>query len=259
MIIDHADDGALLLVRQPDHAVTCGQLAAAWRKPEALSPEVWAAFCRAAAQHDDGWIEAEKAPTLDEDGGPLDFKTISTALHADIWRRSVELAREQGDPFASLMIALHARLLYAHNSETRAADQLVAQRLMADLAQVIDRAIERMAAGDPGQQVAVEPKNLEAARRVLSFMDGLTLALLGAIDRFDATEPLAFGDVVESLTLRRDGDVTYVHPWPFEGEKASLSARCYRMQQPRFRDPTHLAWLMGGAQVFDLRWTLLPG
>ena len=55
MIVVDEPDGSLLLVRQPHHAAMSAQIAAAWRRPAALSPGVWQRLLEAVRVHDDGW------------------------------------------------------------------------------------------------------------------------------------------------------------------------------------------------------------
>lgn len=255
MLVVQEPAGAMLLVRQPDHAATCAQLAEAWQRPSSLDPQIWASFVEAAGRHDDGWMEAEKLPVLGEDGTPLDFKTIPTRLHVDIWRRSVELARPH-EPFAALMIALHARTLYTQTGQIYYEDQRLAQELVNDLTGLIDHSIGRLSVGTDAQRGAVEPRNLETARRLLSFFDGLSLALVGGISWFDGTEPLVFGDQESTLGLSRRDSIIYVDPWPFTGNQVTLTTIGFHLRTRRYRSAGHLAVDLARAKPVDLNWRL---
>jgi len=258
MIVNDNGNGSLQLVRQPDHAAMSAQIARAWRPPSALAGAIWPAMIDAVEHHDDGWFEAEKLPLIDEDGRPLDFKTMPTQTHTGIWRRGVAAARQR-DPYTGLLIALYARRLYTDATTAHVDDDRVAQQFVNELTEQIAEDIERLSSGDAAQQRAVEPTNLQTALRLLSLFDSLSLALLGGISWFDATEPLAFDDDESALTLfaGEAGEVA-IDPWPFNSDDVRLTVVAREVRAKRYKYPLEVAESMGRVTPMTLAWTLKP-
>ena len=129
MIVLDDGRGGLLAISQVDHAAACGQLAAAWSRPEVLPETVWQRLIESACRHDDGWIDSELPPALDRDGRPLGFMQLPVKAHADIWRRGIDLAGRR-DRYEALLVALHVRYLYVHVAREETPEE---QRLAQDL------------------------------------------------------------------------------------------------------------------------------
>ena len=108
MIARRAGD-ALLLISQPEHARLaarlmehCAPLAGRPRRGEIL---------RAIAQHDDGWLEIDAAPTIDPASGELaDFLGVPLATKQGVWDRCLD--RLAGDVYVAALVAHHAWTVY---------------------------------------------------------------------------------------------------------------------------------------------------
>lgn len=190
------------------HAGMCARLAEAWLAPETFPDALWDAVVKASAVHDDGWLRTER--DLDE---PVDFKTIDSAEHARIWRRSVSLAEQHGNVTA-MLVALHARWLYTHHNRSDVGDAEVEQDLVNDLTQ-------RISSGMDALPSAIDPALLNDAQQLVSFFDGVSLALIGGIEPFDAWPQLVFGSWRHDVTLAWDGSVS-VTPWPFTYDRVAV-------------------------------------
>ena len=92
MIVIDEPAGTLLCVRQPDHATTCAAMAQHWRWEGLLPAAMWPRVLTSLRVHDDWWKGVEDLLSLDAQGRPMDFLSMPTRLHVDIWRRSIELA-----------------------------------------------------------------------------------------------------------------------------------------------------------------------
>lgn len=278
----------LTLVRQPDHAATCAQLAAAWHRPTEIPDAVWPRFIEAARRHDDGWIAAEREPAVDPNGQPYDFKSLPTQAHTAIWRGSVDLA-EAADPYMALLTALHARWLYGHITLHDGEDeQREAQQLMAEMAQRADGYIEALR-GRPGpDRDAVQPTALAAARSLLTLFDRLSLMLIGGLAWTEQLGPAVFGDCQAVLCLTRpiesnvsterarppasaptdDGLVVRCDPWPFEatgkneseGKSRGVAVGCDMIDVDCSVacDAPALGRLLAAGPTHRRTWTLMP-
>ena len=263
MIVIDEPSGSLLLVRQPDHAKTCVQLANQWRQPIICDACVWEHFISAVGRHDDGWCNVEKMPAVDHTGRPVGFKSIATIEHVMVWQQSIELALRD-DKYAALMIALHARWLYTHVSQNSDKDRRVAQAFVGNITSQIDGLLEVLSHGNLIPREAISPRSLAEMARLLGFFDALSLALLGAITWFVKSEKLVFGnqqDIVK--VMRGDGtskgqDIIYLKPWPFNMEQMVLSTHAIRLPMQRFDDSHVLAKCMANQQAFNLCWILRP-
>ena len=258
MIVVTEPDNSLLIVRQPDHAVSSARMAQAWCRPDLIEPDMWPRFIEAVRRHDDGWAETEKLPPLDEQGRPLDFKTIHTTQHVRIWRRAVDLAARE-NAYVGLLVAQHARWLYTHVGRSGIEDKATAMRFTEELALRIDQTIRTLDGGTTSERDAVRPHHLSAARRLLTFFDHFSLALIGALPMLTRTEhPLAFGPRIEKLSITRTDANVQVTPWPFESGPWQLDVQATRLDQQQFTNPQKLALRI--RQPKDkLVWTLNPG
>jgi hypothetical protein len=247
-----------LLVCQPDHAGLSARIAGGWRRPDRFPEAIWARFLEAVRRHDDGWILEEESPTLDPSGRPYDFKSLPTAVHVEVWRRSVDLAQAE-DPYLALLIAQHGRWLYTEfQAKPGPLDQERAQGFIVEMDRAVEANAARLRAGSVEERSAVEPAALLAARRLLSFFDGLSLRLLGAI-RLDRTEPLPFGREETVLTVRGEGKEVELSPWPFAAPRVELEARRLTIEAERFGSPRELAEAMARAPLERPRWTFRGG
>ena len=258
MIVADEPDGSLLLVCQPDHAATAAQIASAWRRPQAWDVPIWPRFIEAVERHDDGWIEAEVCPPLDEAGRPHDFKTIHTRDHVAVWLRGIDLAAEH-DTYVALLVALHARWLYTHVEQETVEEMQIAQRFVDQITLGIDEFIGELRDGSPQERTAVSPSRLSDARRLLSFFDAFTLALAGGVEWIDEIGPLSFDDQVSSFSLTPGtADEIAIGPWPLSRGQLEISTRAKRLPQARFDNQDAFYELAASTESVELTWQLRP-
>jgi len=125
MITREVDDRYWVAAQQ-DHAAAAGFLAEHWGNETFSAPERFlpspkhgeqfrTELLRAVAGHEDGWREEETTvETKDASGLPLDFTKISLEESLERWRTCVSYFAED-QPFAALLISLHAYWLLAHS------------------------------------------------------------------------------------------------------------------------------------------------
>jgi len=101
------------VVTQADHARLAAEIVRLFRPPEIAGHPRREELLEAIAAHDDGWWEADAAPTLDPvTGGPADFRSLPSARRSEIWRRGVERHAERS-PYVAAMAAGHLLRLLA--------------------------------------------------------------------------------------------------------------------------------------------------
>jgi hypothetical protein len=108
-VIARRHNGALLLITQPDHAHLAGRVMEHC-VPLATRPRR-EAILHAAAEHDNGWAEADAAPALQPDAHAVaDFMAAPLSVRQGVWPRAVD--RLASDPWAAALVAHHAITVY---------------------------------------------------------------------------------------------------------------------------------------------------
>lgn len=130
MIVRPAGD-AWLLISQVQHARLAAEIARNWHLPDELSG-LRECFLFAVAYHDEGWKTWERAPTIDEDGGPRNFMDMPMPVATGIWTDSINVAAKHS-PLSGLWVSEHfchlARLAIEHRQAV--SDRNAAARFLA--------------------------------------------------------------------------------------------------------------------------------
>ena len=264
LVVDHGY--GLRLIRQADHAALSGDIAFAWRAPRALPESYWPSFIEAVRHHDDGWETEDALPAL-SNGRPLDFKETPVARHVAVWRRSIDLAGAR-DVYQEIIVGNHARWLYMRFPRGDSGeDRKVAESFVEETRRRIDSRAETLRARGGDARAAAEPAALEAARKLLSFFDALSLALLGGLPFFSRSEPLPLADEEAALhltqTAARDpgSDApggAAVAPWPFVPGRVELRSRAFDLGARSFASPADCAAAMAAIRPSSIGFVLDP-
>ena len=243
MIVTPHPAGGLRIIRQSAHARAAARIASHWKPARVVLKEQWPHLLDAVRHHDDGWDDAELAPRLTPDGRPHDFKSIPTLDHIAIWRSSFLLSCGI-HPYTGLLVALHARWLYTHfHAADGDHDHAAALRFLGQLNHWIDSLV-RHHQTDRHHARHVEPHRLEAARRLVTFLDQLSLAMTGAITPTAQPGGLHFGGRSCEIRVRQnaaDPDVWHLVPWPFEVDQIDVTMPAVHVRRTRFDSPLD-AW-----------------
>ncbi len=242
MLVQVGHDGRLRLVRQHEHAVLAGHLAAAWvgtgRSPDPLD----FGLVLAVALHDLAWVELDELPDLDPSSGrPYPFHALPNERKLPAYRTGLD-RMERVHPYGALLGSLH----YASFVEDEAEPGETGSFLAAETRR--RTALEERLALD-GEEDRV-PLRRDLA--YLQMFDRLSLFIcLAPPSASGAAQPAWLGAARhleipggESLHLDwRDDEVLHVHPFPF---RDALDLRLpYRELSPGpYRDQEELvsAW-----------------
>jgi hypothetical protein len=105
-VIVRQDGDHLVLVRQADHALLSGWLAAAWGAQPWSAPEPCRSAVVGARLHDVGWTPFDEALPRRPDGRPYAFHEVSRLVSTRLHVRGID-AVEAIDAYAGLLASLH--------------------------------------------------------------------------------------------------------------------------------------------------------
>ena len=233
-MIIRRDGQGLLAITQPDHARLAGVFAESWR--DGAGPSLVAA----SHHHDDGWIDWEKAPTIDDQGRPHDFLTIPMDERVAVYRRGIDLLAAT-DRVAGLLPSLHFGRLLAEGLKALEGD---ARRTAEDFL-----AEQSTWEAQTWRQLG-EPESVEADYRVLRAADYLSLLLcMRPLHELDAAS-------VMTMTLRVEGQRLILDPYPFKGDEMSVTVPARVLAATTFDDDEAYRSALAGAPVRELTWKL---
>jgi len=104
--------GALLVVRQPDHGSQTGDFAQHWGNEHTPSFTPRTPVIEAGTRHDNGWAGWEQQPSLDpQTERPWQFFRLSPHEHVPLYRRGIQQAADH-DGYTGLLVSMHGAGLY---------------------------------------------------------------------------------------------------------------------------------------------------
>ncbi len=106
MLVQENESG-LRLVTQNDHGLFAGRLAHEWWGLDGEPTPLPFELVFATSLHDQSWVKADRAPTLNQDTGiPHDFNDYPKKDRARMYREGLDFLSEI-DPYAGLLVSLH--------------------------------------------------------------------------------------------------------------------------------------------------------
>lgn len=242
-----------VLITQPEHARLAGCVAAAWAGAGWCALEPRDEVLDAVFHHDDGWIDWERSPDVDDEGNPRQFTDMPLDVVLPIWRRSIAICREIG-PLAGAMAAGHfaglLRRFPGWRDRSAAEEAANADAFLAEQDRRCQAWREAWLSADRRRRV----EGADAALAHLQMFDAISLWLCSD-DRPESfeTEPPQ-GE--PPCCFDWAGDRTWtVSPWPFEAREVRLTVTANRLPVVRYANREALA--AAAREPFDLEWRLL--
>jgi hypothetical protein len=213
MVLRDVGDDGVVAIGQASHAWISGQLARAWGNARFPRPEPWEEVCLAAEQHDIGWIDWDRAPSLNpQTGRPRQFFELSRREHLALWTQAPGRLLTQSR-HAALLVSLHGTGL-VDRFPPRDPDEATARAL--EVYREGQRAFQRGLAADVG----AADDELARHQALLAAWDDLSLSLCQAQPRPIRGVPAADGPV--DLLVADAGDHYTLDPWPLSGDAATV-------------------------------------
>lgn len=237
MIVRALGDGRLLCIHQTSHAMMAEAFCRHWGNRDFAQPSPYDAVMLAIGQHDNGWWEWEQQPRLRSDGYPMDFVHDDDPLgKVALWRRGVARAGAQ-HPYAGLLVARHAALLYGsfpgHGLDDKA--QAAIQRFIEDADALAERV--RFALREVSEATEwLTPVRIEANTRLLQFGDIASLQVLMPWANRREIEhcPVDFEGAETTIVMAYDEKCIHFEPWPFGVESFTVSVVGRMLAQTHF-------------------------
>jgi hypothetical protein len=210
-MIIRTGESSLLLITQPDHAALAERIMRHWASDDLLSSPRRADILRSVEWHDNGWLEVDRTPIVDETTGQLcDFMTAPHEVRTGVWPRGVERLRET--PYVAALVAAHAIYVYDRYREDAPWLPFFTEMI---------RARDRHLAAS-----SIDPDVLQQDYRFLRLGDLLSLTFCNAWPEPQAD---AFG-----YRLRFDGTRLSVTPDPFAGREVAMEITARRLPRRTF-------------------------
>ena len=239
MIVEE-DRRGLVLIDQEAHARLTGDLAA--RLPFLVPHH--AAFVAAARVHDNGWREADAAPTVDEQGRPHTFNKVPDDRYEQLWRRGIDRGAAV-DELVGLFVGLHGSRFF----ETR--DSPGMHRLVEEERERQSAVLQRLGLGGSWDAL---PESVQVASDWIAMLDALSLLLCGA-GLPDQITPRV-GPI--GYTLRRTEQTVSVDPWPYGRDPLTLGVEARRLEATTFDSEQALAGALSEAEAFTREVRVTP-
>ena len=245
------------IVTQVDHAVVSGQLAEAWGGPDVPALDPRASVIAAARLHDIGWRHWEEAPRLNPDTGrPANFLDVVIDEHLRLYRLGIEEV-EAVDPYAGMLVSMHAAGIYTGRYGTQPALMLTRAP---EVQTVVDAFVAEQEAryGATKEALGVADDDLWRNFLLLQVFDRLSLRLcLGDPAGMGPMEIVLPGERTLAVVLGEDG-VERLDPWPFAADEVRVGIPTRVVPLMGYADDAALADALAATAVEERTAVLRP-
>lgn len=254
MIRRDGSNGTWLVISQVDHAHVSGEIAAVWGNAEVSPLPNKDELVAAVRDHDDGWRDWERLPTIDPDSGwPRNFTEMPMDVATGIWRQSILVCRTHS-PLGGIWVGRHFTFLGEKAREGReegSQDALAIDAFLREQHELESKWRGEVEGVDPAQMDA----SIEAGFRWVQFFDAMSLWLCCAERTEPQQTPTPQGNSL-SMTPGTDHSRITLEPWPLSVERLELSVPAWRIPARRFGSDTELQAAIKSAGNETLNWTL---
>jgi len=251
----------VIAISQTAHAWVSGQLARQWGNEYFPSFAPAEPLCYAAEQHDRGFLDWERKPTLNPKSGlPHTFENIPLSLQVELRKKSI-LELKAVSRYASLVTSIYfARAASKQNDVSSHADrQRIAEFL--EEQQTLQRELLGSLRKDPYLRSACSDRAIEYNRRLLAAWDQLSIELCRNPDcQFSVSNvPTVLKRSCRLLVTPADTNSREIRlaPWPFSKPRVELTCEGHVLDR-RFTSEADLREYLKGAPRVSVIYTLTP-
>jgi hypothetical protein len=255
------DADQVIAISQTAHAWVAGQLARQWGNEHFADFTPVEPLCYAAEQHDRGFLDWERQPTLDPKSGlPHTFENIPLSLHVALRKRSI-LELKAVSLYAALVTSLYfvravgkQRPIESHADRQRIAEFLQEQK-------ELQRSLLGSLRKDPYLRSACSDRAIEYNKKLLAAWDQLSVQLCrNPVSSFSVSDvPSAFEKSCRLLATPVDPNAREirVEPWPFSKPRVELTCEGHVLDR-RFTSEADLRKYLKDARRVSVIYTLTP-
>ena len=250
-----------MLVRQVDHSMLSGWLAACWGAGPWERPQPYSSCVVGARMHDVIWVPWDEALPCGPDGRPYNFRDVSRRVILPYQERGID-AVEALDPYAGLLTSLHFSGFYHSHWgwEAGSVDEDDREAVEAHVRHELDR--QRRIRDRIGIDLVAE-RRLECNYKWLQMWDRISrdLCLFGFESGYSIDEPPVPARVdreAEELRLSirlEPGNVCRLDPYPLTVQPYTARIPCVRVPLDELGS-LQGRWLASGADFIEV--TFLP-
>jgi hypothetical protein len=227
-------------------------------------------FRLAATEHDNGWEEWERQPSIDPVSfSPYTFMSIPTEEHIALYQRGIERV-VKADRYAGLLVSMHCANLYDRTRATMPG--FSAKYVKSEEAPLVQDVLQRLRLqqlrlkvdlrADPAMKNFADEKWLQANAQRLDAVDRLSLYICLA-PREPATidaVPVDYRGLEADWDLQpeENGTVT-LEPYPFRRDPLEISILARRIPKRRYADDVEFQKTLAQTPFFGLKFTLRAG
>ena len=257
-MLHRKDSQGLIAVSQPSHAWVSGQLARHWGNQEFLNvPEE---VCLAAEQHDIGFLDWERNPTLNPDTRlPYTFLEMPRQLHLEIWTASILQVLQFGR-YPAMLVSMHYLWLLNRSRNSYPPEEQTLITAFRQEQQKLQEEMARSLRDDPYFGPAAAPEILTRNQQLVSSWDWMSLVLCHGLTQPTLVENIPVAHGIATLTFSPcPGDLSVaVAPWPFRLDRVRLLCEGRRLL-PSYHDEAELRGWLAAASPMTLVIDLVPG
>jgi Protein of unknown function (DUF3891) len=251
----------VIAISQTAHAWVSGQLARQWGNECFSDFAPVEPLCYAAEQHDRGFLDWERQPTLNPKSGlPHTFENIPLSLHVALRKRSI-LELKAVSLYAALVTSLYfARAVgNQHPIESQADHHRIAEFLQEQKA--LQRDLLGSLRKDPYLRSACSDRAIEYNQKLLAAWDQLSVQLCrNPVSKFSVKDvPSALKKSCRLLATPVDPNSREIRlePWPFSKPRVELTCEGHILDR-RFTSEVELRKYLKDARRVSVIYTLTP-
>jgi uncharacterized protein DUF3891 len=255
------DTHRVLAISQTAHAWISGQLARQWGNDCFPSFSPAEPLCYAAEQHDRGFLDWERQPTLNPTSGlPHTFENIPLSLQVLLRKKSI-LELKAVSLYAALVTSLYFVRVVGKQSPVKSHEDRHRIAEFLEEQDALQRELIRSLRKDPYLRSACSDRSIEYNQRLLAAWDQLSVQLCRNPDsQFSVNDvPTASDKSCRLLATPVDPNSREVRlkPWPFAKSRVELTCEGHVLDR-RFTSEADLRKYLKNARRVSVIYTLTP-
>ncbi|HYG35013.1 MAG TPA: DUF3891 family protein [Clostridia bacterium] len=222
MLIRKEAEG-ITAISQPAHAWVAGQLARNWGNDQffTMTEEI----CLAAEQHDIGFLEWERSPTLNANTGlPHTFLDMPRPLHLELWTKGIHQMLQFGR-YPALLVSMHFTALAQREKPNGSAyDRKLLKEFLQREGEFQTGLITSLSNDFYYGSMSSE-ETIRCHQKLVSIFDWISLLLCHRLAEPEDIPGIPTRDGSTTLKLKpldESGGEVSLTPWPFRSKEVQL-------------------------------------